>query len=129
MTALRDVVITGASLPGAAVLTLAAGGIFGLVTGVLLVSLSAAVTAILLAIPRSPPNFTHDDDEDLDVKDHDEKDVGHVGRVYDNIWIWKIMLLVIMFASSAVGSVYFLSGHCAETVYPQPIKKPKMQHG
>ena len=39
------VVITGASLPGAAVLTLAAGGIFGLLTGVLLVSFASTLGA------------------------------------------------------------------------------------
>ena len=39
------VVITGASLPGAAVLTLAAGAIFGLVTGVILVSFASTIGA------------------------------------------------------------------------------------
>ena len=39
------VLITGASLPGAAVLTLAAGGIFGLATGVLLVSFASTLGA------------------------------------------------------------------------------------
>ncbi len=39
------VLITGASLPGAAVLTLAAGGIFGLFTGVLLVSFASTLGA------------------------------------------------------------------------------------
>ena len=41
------VLITGASLPGAAVLTLAAGAIFGLVTGVLLVSFASTLGASL----------------------------------------------------------------------------------
>ncbi|MDJ0776544.1 MAG: FAD-dependent oxidoreductase [Gammaproteobacteria bacterium] len=41
------VVITGASLPGAAVLTLAAGGIFGLVTGLILVSFASTIGASL----------------------------------------------------------------------------------
>lgn len=39
------VVITGASLPGAAVLTLVAGGIFGLVTGLILVSFASTIGA------------------------------------------------------------------------------------
>ena len=39
------VIITGASLPGAAVLTLAAGAIFGLVTGVVLVSFASTIGA------------------------------------------------------------------------------------
>ena len=39
------VIITGASLPGAAVLTLAAGAIFGLVTGVILVSFASTLGA------------------------------------------------------------------------------------
>ena len=42
---LAYVVITGASLPGAAVMTLAAGAIFGLVTGVLLVSFASTFGA------------------------------------------------------------------------------------
>ncbi len=41
------VAITGASLPGAAVLTLAAGGIFGLVTGLILVSFASTIGASL----------------------------------------------------------------------------------
>ena len=39
------VVITGASLPGAAVLTLAGGAIFGLVTGVVLISFASSIGA------------------------------------------------------------------------------------
>ena len=39
------VVITGASLPGAAVLTLVAGGIFGLLTGLILVSFASTIGA------------------------------------------------------------------------------------
>jgi len=39
------VVITGASLPGAAVLTLAGGAIFGLVTGVILISFASTIGA------------------------------------------------------------------------------------
>jgi dihydrolipoamide dehydrogenase len=39
------VVITGASLPGAAVLTLAGGGVFGLVTGVVLISFASTIGA------------------------------------------------------------------------------------
>ena len=39
------VVITGASLPGAAVLTLAGGAIFGLVTGVVLISFASTIGA------------------------------------------------------------------------------------
>lgn len=41
------VVVTGASLPGAAILTLAGGAIFGLVTGLLLVSFASSVGASL----------------------------------------------------------------------------------
>ena len=41
------VIITGASLPGAAILTLAAGAIFGLVTGVILVSFASSAGASL----------------------------------------------------------------------------------
>jgi pyruvate/2-oxoglutarate dehydrogenase complex dihydrolipoamide dehydrogenase (E3) component/uncharacterized membrane protein YdjX (TVP38/TMEM64 family) len=39
------VVVTGASLPGAAVLTLAGGAIFGLVTGVILISFASTIGA------------------------------------------------------------------------------------
>ncbi len=39
------VIITGASLPGAAVLTLAAGAVFGLVTGLILVSFASTIGA------------------------------------------------------------------------------------
>jgi uncharacterized membrane protein YdjX (TVP38/TMEM64 family) len=41
------VIVTGASLPGAAILTLAGGAIFGLVTGLLLVSFASSVGASL----------------------------------------------------------------------------------
>ncbi len=41
------VIVTGASLPGAAILTLAAGAIFGLATGLLLVSFASSVGASL----------------------------------------------------------------------------------
>ena len=39
------VVVTGASLPGAAVLTLAGGAIFGLVTGLILISFASTIGA------------------------------------------------------------------------------------
>jgi pyruvate/2-oxoglutarate dehydrogenase complex dihydrolipoamide dehydrogenase (E3) component/uncharacterized membrane protein YdjX (TVP38/TMEM64 family) len=41
------VIVTGASLPGAAILTLAGGAIFGLVTGLILVSFASSVGASL----------------------------------------------------------------------------------
>ncbi|MCP4981391.1 MAG: TVP38/TMEM64 family protein, partial [Gammaproteobacteria bacterium] len=41
------VIITGASLPGAAVLTLASGAVFGLVTGLVLVSFASTLGASL----------------------------------------------------------------------------------
>lgn len=41
------VLVTGASLPGAAVLTLAGGAVFGLVTGVILISFASSVGATL----------------------------------------------------------------------------------
>lgn len=41
------VVVTGASLPGAAVLTLAAGAIFGVVTGVIIASFASSIGATL----------------------------------------------------------------------------------
>jgi uncharacterized membrane protein YdjX (TVP38/TMEM64 family) len=41
------VIVTGASLPGAVILTLAGGAIFGLVTGLLLVSFASSVGASL----------------------------------------------------------------------------------
>jgi uncharacterized membrane protein YdjX (TVP38/TMEM64 family) len=41
------VIVTGASLPGAAILTLAGGAIFGLVTGLLLVSFASSLGASL----------------------------------------------------------------------------------
>lgn len=41
------VIVTGASLPGAAILTLAAGAFFGLVTGLILVSFASSVGASL----------------------------------------------------------------------------------
>ena len=91
----------------------------------LLVSLAGAITAILLAIPRYPPEFTHDDDnEDFGKEEaEDEEEV----KIYDNIWVWKIMLLVIMLVSSVAGGVYVMSTHCSEAIYPQPIKKTKVQ--
>src|SRR5438067_5641006 len=39
------ILITGASLPGAAILTIAAGALFGLLWGVLLVSFASAIGA------------------------------------------------------------------------------------
>ena len=91
----------------------------------LLVTLATAVTAILLAVPRSPPEYFTDDEDggsdSVDIKDDDED------KIYDNIWIWKIALIVIMFVFSAAGGLAFLSGHCSETIYPQPIKKAKLQ--
>lgn len=41
------VIVTGASLPGAAILTLASGAVFGLVTGLILVSFASSVGASL----------------------------------------------------------------------------------
>ena len=41
------IAVTGLSLPGAAILTLAAGGVFGLVTGVVMVSFASTIGATL----------------------------------------------------------------------------------
>lgn len=91
--------------------------------GIAITSVALVVTAILLAIPRHPPKF-----KDLQVPNREDGQGSEEEddfRIYDHVFIWRVLLLVFMSISVIVGTMFFCK-HCMEPVYAQPIKKLKL---
>ncbi len=80
-------------------------------------ALAGVITAVMLAIPRHPPVFS----DETQNKDDDDGD-----KIYDTIFIWRLLLLLILFAFAVVGALYTLCGHFVQPLHGQPIKRTKI---
>ncbi len=85
-------------------------------TGVLITSFAIIVTAVMLAMPRSDPVY-----KDKTVQEDKEP----IFRIYDTIFIWKVILSIIMGVFSIGGGGYFFYMYLTDSVYAEVVKKKR----
>ena len=83
------------------------------------------VPGIMLAIPRHPPQYEKDDTKPKSPEELAEQPQEDF-KIYDNVFIWRILLLIVMAGFTVAGFVAFICMHAIVPVRAQTIKKVKL---
>ncbi|XP_059094901.1 transmembrane protein 218-like [Tigriopus californicus] len=89
-------------------------------TGMALTCLASVITAVLVAMPRHPPQVKGD----VQIETEDNK--LQLNKIYDTAMVWRLLVLVILSVILVISLVAVFCVHAMRQVHHQPLKKHKL---
>jgi len=115
------------SLVGSLLLSRMSSGI-----SMIIILVAGLVTAILIAIPRHPhpstikPIEVTDDLLPYEDKNGDQPRHDEVVKIYDNMFILRVVLSLLLGLTALIGGIYTLLKHFCEQRYAEPVGRSKL---